>query len=189
MARKASYVLMPSTIALVFVFLSTMNRKYLKTFWSTETGKKVTLKYFESDEDSTKAVIFTCNYKHWVGIRKQVKHWVSDNWAEWNITEPDWLNDNMKARIPPDMVPDGKDRQRLDELRDELRKSSVMNLSFGRSTFRSEYSKSSNNTNRFAMEGVRRYSITALHKVKPLLVNDKDGNSRKERNRRRSLTT
>ena len=125
-ARTCCYVILPSVIFLKIIFFVNIERKYLKTFWSLKRGTEVTLEHFESTEDSVKAIVFVKNRRHWKKIEGEVEKWVRDNWKKWMVEEPDWFDDNLKARIPPHMIPNISDRERVAEMQSMRRQSSIM---------------------------------------------------------------
>ena len=86
----------------------------------------MTLAYFKSREDSVKIIVFESNERHWREIDEKLKMWVTENWARWMEEEPEWLNDNMKARVPPHMIPNIKDRQKVEVLQSARRRSSLL---------------------------------------------------------------
>ena len=125
-AWMACYVLLPLTLALKVVFFAIINKKYRKTFWSLKRGRDVTVGHMNSDKDSVKALVFIKNRNHWKSIEGKVEEWVRENWDKWKNEEPEWLDDNMKARIPPHMIPDSKDREKVEEMQSARRRSSLL---------------------------------------------------------------
>ena len=146
LAWNVCSILLPCVQFFIIVFFSTINKEHRKTFWSLKRGKDVTLSYFESNEDSTKAVIFHHNYRHWKEIEDKVEKWVRENWKRWMEEEPEWLDDNMRARIPPHMIPSIEDRKKVEAMQNERRRSSLMGS--------------------IALQS-RRYSIGGVNKVMP----------------------
>ena len=127
LAWNACRILLPCALFLVVVFFSTIKKEYRETFWSMKRGKDVTLSYFESSEDSTKAAIFHHNYRHWKEIEDKVEEWVRENWKRWMEEEPDWIDENMKAMIPLHMIPNIKDRGDVKDFRNgKGRRSTVL---------------------------------------------------------------
>ena len=106
-------------------FLLSIDRRYLHTFFSIQTGKDSTMGYFLNNEsDEIKALIFKENLRLWTKIRPQVKTWVADNWKRWNEEKPSWFTAKLVEKIPDDMIPsDDLERIRAGGKR---RKSSVL---------------------------------------------------------------
>lgn len=127
-AWTACYVLLPLTLALKFTFFAVINKKYRKTFWSLKRGRDVTVGHMDSNEDSVKALVFIKNRYHWIGIQDKVEKWVRENWMRWIEEEPEWLNDNMKARIPSYMIPNIDDRAKIEDFQRQRRRSSIMSV-------------------------------------------------------------
>ena len=121
---KACYWLPLSSLLIVSVFFANVKSEYRKTFWSTRKAKDMTLPYFESSEDGIKALVFMFNRRHWKSIENDVEEWVRESWERWMAEEPDWLDKNTKASIPPHMIPNIKDREEVNELRHKRRRSS-----------------------------------------------------------------
>ena len=87
-------------------FLMSIDRRYLHTFFSTETGKaSATSHFLDNDSDELKAFIFRNNEWLWKEIRPQVKIWVKVNWVRWNEEKPKWFTQNFVDTIPDDLIP------------------------------------------------------------------------------------
>ena len=125
-AWNSCYALLPSSLLLIAVFFLAIKKEYRKTFWTTERGKDVTMGHMSSSEDMVKALVFVKNRMHWKSIEDDVEEWVRDNWERWMEEEPDWLDDNMKARIPPHMIPNDEDRKKVENLQSARRRSSAL---------------------------------------------------------------
>ena len=85
----------------------------------------MTLAYFKSSADERKALVFRNNSRHWKEIEGKLEEWVRESWERWMDEDPEWLDDNTKARIPPHMIPNMKDRKDVQELQRQRRRSSV----------------------------------------------------------------
>ena len=133
---NACYALLPCSLFIMSVFLANIKSEYRKTFWSTGKAKDMTLSYFERSEDGIKALVFIFNRRHWKSIENDVEEGVRESWKRWMAEEPDWLDDNMKARIPPHMIPSIKDREKVKELQGERKRLSLLGrFSVRRSSF------------------------------------------------------
>ena len=129
---NACFFFIPFTLLIMCIFFMNIEKEYRHTFYSSESGKHVTLAYFKSREDSVKIIVFESNERHWREIDEKLKMWVTENWARWMEEEPEWLNDNMKARVPPHMIPNIKDRQKVEVLQSARRRSSLLGRISGR---------------------------------------------------------
>ena len=132
-AWGAAYILLPSSIMLLMTLFMNVKKEYRKTFWSAMKSKDFILKYFESDEDETKSFVFISNIRYWKEIENEVEEWVGKNWTKWMEEKPEWLNDNIKARIPPHMIPNIRDRKVVEDLQIRKRKTTLLGRVSGRS--------------------------------------------------------
>ena len=88
------------------VFLRTIKKEYLGTFFSTETGFRSNVRMFlDSTDESVKITIFGCHPSQWEGIREEVKTWIMLNWERWREEKPEWLTQERKTQIPDDFKP------------------------------------------------------------------------------------
>jgi hypothetical protein len=88
-------------------FLFLINRTYLKTFVSTETGNAYVIRNFREAEgnDEVRFAIFDLNVHKWLSIRGEVKLWVKCNYTKWVQEQPSWFTAGLVAKIPDDMIP------------------------------------------------------------------------------------
>ena len=121
-------VALPCTMIVFLVFFLSIKKEYWGTFVSRERGKDYAVRRFLSgSDDATKAdAIFPNTRKYWEKIEGEVEKWVKDNWKRWMEEEPEWLDDNMKAMIPPHMIPSVQDRKKVEMLQSERRRSSML---------------------------------------------------------------
>ncbi len=127
------------------VLLLTMERKYVRTFFSTQTGAEYTMgQFLENDgNDELRAIIFYRNQELWRPIRPQVQAWLRLRFMTWRRTKPTWFTDALVSCIPTDMLP-ARDAQRLSAQAPGGRRSTVhdadasltqrMSVSLGMST-------------------------------------------------------
>jgi hypothetical protein len=89
------------------VLLPTMERKYARTFFSTETGGEFIMNHFldNAGNDELQAQIFTNNQALWRLIRPQVQTWLRSRFKTWKREKPAWFNDALRGSIPTDMLP------------------------------------------------------------------------------------
>ena len=123
---NACFFFIPFLLLCMLTFLLNIKKEYRHTFYSSESGKHVTLAYFQSSKDERRALVFRNNPRHWREIEGKVSKWVRESWERWMEIEPDWLDDNMKARIPPHMIPNIQDRESMEEMQSERRRSSLL---------------------------------------------------------------
>ena len=89
------------------VLMLTMERKYVRTFFSTETGCERVMNQFldNAGDDELRAEIFTNNEEMWRPIRDQVQAWVRFRFQSWKQEKPAWFTPAVCASIPTDLLP------------------------------------------------------------------------------------
>ena len=87
--------------------LLTMNREYIGTFVSLQTGCTFTRAHFldHAGDDARRINIFFSNEPHWRSIRDLVRQWVLGAYATWLLLSPAWLNNAVRAMIPAVFIP------------------------------------------------------------------------------------
>ena len=87
--------------------LLTMNREYIGTFASLQTGCAFSRAHFldHAGDDARRINIFLSNELHWRSIRDLVRQWVLGAYATWLLLSPAWLNNAVRAMIPDDFMP------------------------------------------------------------------------------------
>ncbi len=87
--------------------LLTMNREYIGTFVSLQTGCAFTRAHFldHAGDDARRINIFFSNEQHWRSIRDLVRQWVLGAYATWLALSPAWLSNSVRAMIPDDFIP------------------------------------------------------------------------------------
>jgi hypothetical protein len=93
-------------IAVVALSL-TVNREYLRTFVSLQTGNSFSQSYFLGNEgiEAKRVNIFFMNERHWQAIRDRVRQWVLSVYATWQALMPAFFTADLQARIPDDFMP------------------------------------------------------------------------------------
>ena len=87
------------------IFLSMVKRRYLKTFYTIETGKQFGGRLFlEAENDTQRAQVFTRHSSHWKKIKPKVQDWLNSGWADWEAKGPLWFHSTFLASVPPEMV-------------------------------------------------------------------------------------
>ena len=96
------------------VLLLTIERKYVRTFFSTQTGGEFVMSQFLDNDgnDELRADVFWHNEELWRPIRPQVQAWLHSRFRTWRRTKPAWFTDALVACIPTDMLP-VRDAKRL----------------------------------------------------------------------------
>jgi hypothetical protein len=92
--------------ALAGFFLS-IERTYLSTFVSLETGRECAIRLFsEADGDDERRIdIFNNNELLWESIRPEVTAWCHANYDRWKAELPAWFTLGLIAKIPDDCIP------------------------------------------------------------------------------------
>jgi hypothetical protein len=96
------------------VLLLTMERKFVCTFFSTQTGGDYVMSQFLDNDGNNeqRAEVFWYNQELWRPIRPQVQAWLRPRFKTWRRTKPVWFTDALVACIPTDMLP-VRDAKRL----------------------------------------------------------------------------
>ena len=89
------------------VLLLMMERKYVRTFFSTETGCEFVMNHFRDNagNDEVRVEIFNSNQELWRPIRPQVEAWLRARFTIWKREKPAWFTDALRRSIPTDMLP------------------------------------------------------------------------------------
>jgi len=83
-----------------------MKRKYLVTFFSTQTGKQCIMDSFTlARGDAEKSLIVTNKQITWRKIESEVREWVQANWWSWKEEKPGWFNDAFIGKISDSWAP------------------------------------------------------------------------------------
>ena len=96
------------------VLLLTMERKYVRTFLSTQTGGEFVMGLFLDNDgnDELQSDVLFHHEELWRPIRPQVEAWLRLHFKTWRRTKPAWFTDALVACIPTDMLP-VRDAKRL----------------------------------------------------------------------------
>jgi hypothetical protein len=107
-------------------FMFTIDRNYVKTFFSTMTAPQQTVHLYRAAKtDEQKALIFKRTVKLWRPLVGDVRIWVNENLKKWEIEKPDFFTPRFIEKIP-DEVLSQQDIERLIK-QGKRRKSSLMN--------------------------------------------------------------
>ena len=92
--------------ALAGFFLS-IERTYLWTFVSLETGRECAIRTFHerNGDDERRMEIFNINELLWESVRQEVAAWCQANYDRWKAVSPAWFTPGLIAKIPDDCIP------------------------------------------------------------------------------------
>ena len=131
--RISSEQLKASIVSLITIFLISftlfmlkMERKYVWTFFSTETGHGKAKRLFRTGKtDFEKSLITTNNKRLWTSIQGEVAEWLDLNWDRWERDKPDWFNTLFIASVDDDILPRRvRTRFKQDKEREERKQTS-----------------------------------------------------------------
>ena len=115
------------TLVLTFLlsfglFLVKIDRKYVVTFFTWQTGHGRAKQYFlHGSNDLTKSVVLQCQQRQWASIRPKVAEWLDANWERWERDKPPWFNAVFIHSVDDDIMPkwarkrDGRARKQEEE--------------------------------------------------------------------------
>lgn len=93
-------------IVFFLAFVATIERRYIRTFFTRTTGKQFNVKLFRAaTDDLARLSIFTSHPSYYASIRDEVKKWVGENYGVWVEERPEFFTERVKASIPLDMIP------------------------------------------------------------------------------------
>ena len=89
------------------VFLLTIKKEYLHTFFTLETDNSRCQKPFLNEENPVeiRMVIFNDNKECWKSIYPKVSEFVYKHWKQWEEDQPEFFSDAWQAKVPSDMIP------------------------------------------------------------------------------------
>jgi len=88
-------------------FLQLINRKYIRTFFDTQTSKSFAVSNFhEAETDSTRFEIFGHHRSYYRRIEGELKQWLIKDWKRWMDDKPDWFDAAAVSSVPVDILPD-----------------------------------------------------------------------------------
>ena len=104
---KTSVGILFTTFLISFtLFMLKIERKYVWTFFSPETGHAKAKRLFRTGKDDFEKSIITGNNKRlWKSIRGEVAEWLDQNWDRWERDKPDWFNAVFIASVDDDIMP------------------------------------------------------------------------------------
>ena len=88
------------------LFMLKIERKYVKTFFTTETAHtKSKSQFLKGENDYRRSLIFGNNKRLWMSIRPQVGEWLDANWDKWERDKPEWFNALFLDKVDDDIMP------------------------------------------------------------------------------------
>ena len=88
------------------LFLISINREYLGTFFDTNTGPQfAVICYHEAKTDEARFATFMSTPSYYSAIVGELLTWLDANWDKWEEEKPDWFTASAIASIPEDMLP------------------------------------------------------------------------------------
>ena len=88
------------------LFMLKIERKYVKTFFTTETAHtKSKNQFLKGENDYRRSLIFGNNKRQWMSIRGHVAEWLDANWDRWEREKPDWFNAIFIGSVDDDIMP------------------------------------------------------------------------------------
>ena len=109
--------------------LLTMNRKYIRTFVSLQTGCAYVQSQFidHPGNDERRIAIFLFNERQWRSIRDLVRQWALGAYAMWLQLSPAWFTSAVRSLMPDDFIP-AAEVQQLDARTPGGRRPSIANI-------------------------------------------------------------
>ena len=109
--------------------LLTMNRKYIGTFVSLQTGCAYVQSQFidHPGDDERRIAIFFFNERQWRSIRDLVRQWALGAYAMWLQLSPAWFTNAVRSLMPDDFIP-AAEVQQLDARTPGGRRPSIANI-------------------------------------------------------------
>lgn len=115
-------------VLLVFFFtsfLAMIERRYIRTFFSTLTSKMLVRQLFvKAVLDEEKIKVLSTHPAFYASYRDEVKFFIQGSWAKWCDEKPGWFTERVKATIPSAMIPNDEEEKR----QEARRKSSATSL-------------------------------------------------------------
>ena len=95
-----------SFILFFAIFVKSINKKYVTTFYTTMTAREFRIKsYREAKSPQAKIQVLKLHPSYYASIRGEVAGWVQENYISWIEERPSWFTERVKANIPLDMIP------------------------------------------------------------------------------------
>ena len=93
--------------ALNFIaFVGMINKKYINTFFSFQTGQQFVVAYYQEGlSDDIKFKCFSHHRYFYEPIEGDLRLWLNENWDRWIEDRPAWFSAAAMARVPSDMLP------------------------------------------------------------------------------------
>lgn len=90
------------------IFVTSIKKEYLHTFYSTQISKEYHEKFFSSlgeTQDSEKSAILLTHPSIYSPFSDKIKVWTHDNWKQWETLKPDWFTVTWIKSIEREFIP------------------------------------------------------------------------------------
>ncbi|GMH85310.1 hypothetical protein TrVE_jg7805 [Triparma verrucosa] len=100
-SRTTLGIFLVAEFAAYCLFLASINKDYVKTFYSTQTGPQMIQDlFYNGKDDRQKIECLTINTAYWKPIEGDVKAWIRSKLQEWQESQPEWWGDRFKLLVP-----------------------------------------------------------------------------------------
>ncbi len=94
-------------LSTVVLFLRKIKPQYLSSFYSTTTARQLFVSFYrDHQKDEIKMRVFNYHSDLWSDVRDEVKAYSLSNWRRWSEEKPAWFNENFKAAVPDEFIPE-----------------------------------------------------------------------------------
>ncbi len=99
--------LLEASFAVFFgIFLSTIERKYVRSFFTRLTAVQFNQQRFKlATAHDVKISIFDIHPSYWKGIQVEVEQFVTENYSTWLDESPPWFTERVRESIPKYLRP------------------------------------------------------------------------------------
>ena len=88
------------------LFLASINRDYIKTFFNTQTGQEFLCETWRNAKvDKEKFYVFSKHKSYYKSINKELEEWLLENWDKWEEDKEEWFNIQTISKIPDELIP------------------------------------------------------------------------------------
>ena len=88
------------------LFLLSIKREYLGTFFDMRTGSRFVLdNYHAAKNDAMRFDIFTHHPSYYNAIVPELMSWLNENWGKWDEEKPEFFTAIAISGVPEDMLP------------------------------------------------------------------------------------
>jgi hypothetical protein len=89
------------------IFAFTIKRDFWGTFYSIETASQYVIRLFRetANDEGRFAAAFKNHRSYAAPIESEVRQWISERYATWQVERPAWFTEAAISNIPDDMMP------------------------------------------------------------------------------------